>query len=83
MLNNVDQFQQFYGDTLTSIDLIENYRSTQIILDNAKQIVDPYTTYKPELHANVANGPDVSYVTYATQNDQAITAGACREAPSG
>jgi len=75
VLDNIDQFQQFYGESLFTINLVENYRSTQTILDNAKEIIDPHTSYRPELVANKPDGASVQYTSYATQNDQAIAVG--------
>ena len=76
VLDNVDQFQHYYGESLTTINLVQNYRSTQLILDNAKQIIDPYTSYQPELIANKPQtGAAVQYSSYATPNDQAIRVG--------
>ena len=75
VLDNVDQFKQFYGSALTTINLVHNYRSTQVILDNAKQVIDPYTSYHPKLVANKPDGSIVQYSSYVTQNDQAISIG--------
>ena len=76
VLDNVDQFKQHYGNSLKTVDLIKNYRSTQIILDNAKQIIEPYTSYHPELVADTDTpGANVVYTSYATPNDQAVSVG--------
>ena len=75
VLDNIDQFKTFYGASLTTINLVDNYRSTQTILDNAQQIISPYTAYKPSLTANKADGAAVAYTAYATRNDQAIATG--------
>jgi DNA helicase-2/ATP-dependent DNA helicase PcrA len=75
VLDNIDRFQQFYGDAITTVNLVENYRSTQTILDNAKHIIDPYSSYQPVLSANIPDGESVQYNAYATPNDQAIAVG--------
>jgi DNA helicase-2/ATP-dependent DNA helicase PcrA len=77
VLDNIDQFREFYADAgLTTVDLVENYRSTQQILDNAQQIIQPYTSYAPTLHANNPdNHQAVRYTAFASQYDQAINTG--------
>lgn len=75
VLDNIDQFQDFYGESIATVNLIENYRSTQIILDNAQQMIGPYTSYSPQLSANKPDGVDVGYTAYETPNDQAIAVG--------
>ena len=75
VLDNIDQFEQFYGESLVTINLIENYRSTQTILDNAAQIIEPYTSYRPKLASNKQDDEKVHYAAYATPNDQAIAVG--------
>jgi len=74
MLDNITDFQEHYHDGLTTIDLSRNYRSSQIILDEARDIITPYTWFHPALSAQQdrPNHP-VSYTAFPTDADQAVS----------
>lgn len=76
MLDNTTDFQQFYANDLVSISLTQNYRSSQSILDDARSVITPYSSFHPELTA-AAEPPstEVTYTTYATEADQAVLIG--------
>jgi DNA helicase-2/ATP-dependent DNA helicase PcrA len=79
MLDNTTDFQRFYADHLTTVDLLLNYRSSQTILDDARQVITPYSDFHPALSAkNEPKNTTVTYTTYATEADQAVTI--CQEA---
>lgn len=73
MLDNTTDFQQFYNDNLATVDLTRNYRSTQVILDDARSVITPYSSFHSDLIAEAK--PDKSTVAYtkcATEADQAV-----------
>ncbi len=73
MLDNTTDFKEHYKDSITTIDLTDNYRSSQAILDNAKQVITPFTNFHPELIAkNEPTNTKVHYNSYSTEADQAI-----------
>src|SRR5690606_13063185 len=74
MLDNTNNFQNHYQASLTSVDLTQNYRSTQAILDDSRDIITPYTQFHPKLTAMSAHNTNqaVAYMSFATQADQAV-----------
>lgn len=73
MLDNIADFQQFYTESLTTIDLTSNYRSSQAILDESSAVISPYSPFQPDLHAeNEPKTTAVRYTIYATEADQAV-----------
>ena len=73
MLDNTTDFQMFYNDRLTTVGLTENYRSSQIILDDSRSVIEQYSDFRPDLLAkNEQSKIAVSYTAYATEADQAV-----------
>lgn len=72
MLDNTTDFQQFYESSLVTIDLTQNYRSSQLILDESRSVISPYTTFQPELQAeSEPSNTAVNYTMYQGQTEQA------------
>lgn len=74
MLDNTSNFAQFYSKKgLQTVDLVENFRSSQTILDNASRIIAPYSDFRPELIAKKEPAhTKLDYTVYATEPDQAV-----------
>lgn len=73
MLDNTSGFQQHYAAGLTTVELLDNYRSSQAILDESHQVISPYTDFRPALTARVEPGStEVTYTAYATEAEQAV-----------
>lgn len=73
MLDNTTDYQKFYNDHLTTVDLIQNYRSSQAILDDSRNVITPYSEFHPDLTAEQEpETTEVLYTSYATEADQAV-----------
>jgi DNA helicase-2/ATP-dependent DNA helicase PcrA len=74
MLDNTTDFQQHYQAALTTVDLTQNYRSSQLILDESRSVITPYTSFHPELHAeNEPADTAVSYITHLSPTEQSAS----------
>ncbi len=73
MLDNTSDFQRFYSDNLTTTDLVDNYRSSQEILDTSRKIITPYSDFHPDLRAEKEPiNTNVDFNSYMTEADQAV-----------
>lgn len=73
MLNNTTDFQLFYQEHLTTVDLLLNYRSAQSILDDSRGVIVPYSNIHPDLQAKKEpKNSSVTYCAYETDADQAV-----------
>lgn len=62
MLDNMSDFITHYGSDLITVNLTQNYRSSQPILDNSRRVIEPYSSFTPHLTAE--NPPSVTSVRY-------------------
>lgn len=74
MLTNTEDFAQHYQPHLKTIELTNNYRSSQQILDVSREVITPYSSFHPVLTAdNPPSSTKVAFTAYHTEADQAVT----------
>lgn len=74
MLDNTTDFQRHYASGLTTIELLDNYRSSQSILDESLDVIRNYSDFSPQLVArNEPTATSVDYILFETEAEQAAS----------